>query len=201
MLIGVACMVSLRSTLVPGLSVIFITRENFRNFPPNTKFPENLQPLLYSWCFNVMKIVAMQQPISTVVAAMVVSTMAVSIRPPCYNLHNRRLGCGSSCRSCIMDRVELTSRIMTPAPGAALLAHTALLPSSSRHSFYRSCVTVQCYLRNRRWGGCVCFTDVFWGFFLFFSAFSVRQKIWDNRSRERLNGFSWNFYQTIAGKM
>jgi len=40
-------------------------------------------------------------------------------------------------------------------------------------------------------------------FFLFFlfSVFSVRQKIPDNRSRERLNGFSWNFYQTIAGKM
>jgi len=35
--------------------------------------------------------------------------------------------------------------------------------------------------------------------------FSVRHndsaQIWDNRSRERLNGFSWNFYQTIAGKM
>ena len=38
-------------------------------------------------------------------------------------------------------------------------------------------------------------------FFVFFCFFSVRQKIPDNRSRERLNGFSWNFYQTIAGKM
>jgi len=37
--------------------------------------------------------------------------------------------------------------------------------------------------------------------FLFFFCFSVRQKIWDNRSRERLNGFFWNFYQMIAGKM
>ena len=39
-------------------------------------------------------------------------------------------------------------------------------------------------------------------FFLFFVFlfFSVRQKIWDNRSRERLNGFSWNFYETIGGK-
>ena len=37
-------------------------------------------------------------------------------------------------------------------------------------------------------------------FFCFFCFFSVRQKIWDNRSRERLNGFSWNFYQTIPGK-
>jgi len=37
-------MVSLRSTLVPGLSVIFTIGENFRKFPPSTKFPENLQP-------------------------------------------------------------------------------------------------------------------------------------------------------------
>jgi len=36
-------------------------------------------------------------------------------------------------------------------------------------------------------------------FFLFF--FRPSQKIPDNRSRERLNGFSWNSYQTIAGKM
>ena len=34
-------------------------------------------------------------------------------------------------------------------------------------------------------------------FFLFFFRPS---KIWDNRSRERLNGFSWNFYQTLGGK-
>jgi len=39
-----------------------------------------------------------------------------------------------------------------------------------------------------------CFADVF-------CFFSVRKKIWDNRFRERLNGFSWNFYQTIPGKM
>jgi len=38
-------------------------------------------------------------------------------------------------------------------------------------------------------------------FFLFFFCFSRPPKIWDNRSRERLNGFSWNFYQTIPGKM
>jgi len=43
----------------------------------------------------------------------------------------------------------------------------------------------------------ICFRD----FFLFFPFFSVRHKIPDNRSRERLNGFSWNFYQTIPGKM
>ena len=43
----------------------------------------------------------------------------------------------------------------------------------------------------------ICFTD----FFLFFFAFSVHHKTWDNRSLERLNGFLWNFYQTIAGKM
>jgi len=39
-------------------------------------------------------------------------------------------------------------------------------------------------------------------FFLsLFCFFPFATKIWDNRSRERLNGFSWNFYQTIAGKM
>jgi len=37
-------------------------------------------------------------------------------------------------------------------------------------------------------------------FFVFFVLFFRPQK-WDNRSRERLNGFSWNFYQTILGKM
>jgi len=43
----------------------------------------------------------------------------------------------------------------------------------------------------------ICFTDVFFVFLPF--PFAI--KIPDNRSRERLNGFSWNFYQTIAGKM
>jgi len=37
-------MVSLRSTLVPGLSVICTIRGDFRKFPPSTKFLENLQP-------------------------------------------------------------------------------------------------------------------------------------------------------------
>ena len=35
----------------------------------------------------------------------------------------------------------------------------------------------------------------------FFCFFSVRQKTSDNRSRERLNGFSWNFYQTMGGNV
>ena len=51
-------------------------------------------------------------------------------------------------------------------------------------------------IRAARWRKCV------YGFQQFF--FVVRHAIvhkWDNRSRERLNGFSWNFYQTIAGKM
>jgi len=43
----------------------------------------------------------------------------------------------------------------------------------------------------------ICYTDVFFCFLLF----PFAKKIPDNRSRERLNGFSWNFYQTIAGKM
>ena len=43
-LIGIACMVLLRSTLVPRLSVIYPIRENFQKFPPSTKFTENLQP-------------------------------------------------------------------------------------------------------------------------------------------------------------
>jgi len=37
-------------------------------------------------------------------------------------------------------------------------------------------------------------------FFCFFLLFFCPPKIWDNRSRERLNRFSWNFYQTIPGK-
>jgi len=47
---------------------------------------------------------------------------------------------------------------------------------------------------------------MFCSFFLFF-LFSVYflfffrpPKLWDNRSRERLNGFSWNFHQTIGGE-
>jgi len=51
-------------------------------------------------------------------------------------------------------------------------------------------------LRNRRWGGCVYVLQMF-----FFVFFRFATKIPDNRSRERLNGFSWIFYQTIAGKM
>ena len=37
----IACMVSLRSKLVPRLSVIFNIREKFLKFPHDTKFPEN----------------------------------------------------------------------------------------------------------------------------------------------------------------
>jgi len=62
-----------------------------------------------------------------------------------------------------------------------------------------------CCFRNRRWGGCVYVLQMFFFVFCFllfaFCSFSVRHKIPDNRSRERLNGFSWNFYQTIAGAM
>ena len=36
---------------------------------------------------------------------------------------------------------------------------------------------------------------------LFFFVFSVRYKNTRQPFSERLNGFSWNFYQTIAGKM
>jgi len=38
-------------------------------------------------------------------------------------------------------------------------------------------------------------------FFVLFFIFFRPPKIWDNRSWERLNGFSWNFHQTIPGKM
>ena len=40
----------------------------------------------------------------------------------------------------------------------------------------------------------ICFAVVFVPFFVFFRA----PKLWDNRSRERLNGFSWNFHQTMG---
>jgi len=59
------------------------------------------------------------------------------------------------------------------------------------------------YLRNRRWGGCVCFTYVFFCFFvffLFFFVFSVRHKIPDNRSRERLTDFDETFTKRYRGK-
>jgi len=46
----------------------------------------------------------------------------------------------------------------------------------------------------------ICFAVVFVLFFLFFVFFRP-PKLWDNRSRERLNGFSWNFYQTIGGNV
>jgi len=43
----------------------------------------------------------------------------------------------------------------------------------------------------------ICFAVVFFVFcFLFFFH---PPKLWDNRSRERLNGFSWNFHQTMGG--
>ena len=42
--VATLCMVSLRSTLVRRLSVMFTIRENFQKFPPDTKFLENLQP-------------------------------------------------------------------------------------------------------------------------------------------------------------
>ena len=38
-------------------------------------------------------------------------------------------------------------------------------------------------------------------FFVVFFVFFRPSKIWDNRSRERLNGFSWNFHQTIGGNV
>jgi len=46
----------------------------------------------------------------------------------------------------------------------------------------------------------ICFKDVFFLFFCFL-LFPSATKIPDNRSREQVNGFSWNFYQTIVGKM
>ena len=47
-----------------------------------------------------------------------------------------------------------------------------------------------------------CFSVVFLLFFLFFFVIFFRPpKLWDNRSRERLNGVSWNFHQTIGGNV
>jgi len=56
------------------------------------------------------------------------------------------------------------------------------------------------HLRNRRWGGCVGLYVLQMFFFVFVFDFPFATKIPDNRSRERLNGFSWSFYQTIGGK-
>jgi len=43
-----SCIVSLRSTLVPRLSIIFNIRENFLKSPPNTKFLEKFTTLCKS---------------------------------------------------------------------------------------------------------------------------------------------------------
>jgi len=43
-LVGVAYVFPLRSIVFTSLLVMFNIRENFRKYPPNTKFPENLQP-------------------------------------------------------------------------------------------------------------------------------------------------------------
>jgi len=54
------------------------------------------------------------------------------------------------------------------------------------------------YLRNRLlYMFCSCFFLFFFCFFLFFRP----PELWDNRSLERLNGFSWNFHQTIGGNV
>jgi len=63
--------------------------------------------------------------------------------------------------------------------------------SEDRYSVnHYSYIAKTAFLRNRRWGGCMYVLQMFF--------FRSPQKY---RSRERLNGFSWNFYQMIAGKM
>jgi len=62
----------------------------------------------------------------------------------------------------------------------------------------RRCITIkpkfrsrETLLRNRRSGGCVYLLQMFFVFvFAFFVFFPFATKIPDNRSRERLNGFS-----------
>ena len=49
--------------------------------------------------------------------------------------------------------------------------------------------------------GCGCVYVLQRFFFVFFPIRHDSAQIWNNRSRERLNGFPWNFYQTIVGKM
>jgi len=44
----------------------------------------------------------------------------------------------------------------------------------------------------------ICFAVVFFCFLFCF--FFRPPKLWENRSRERLNEFSWNFHQMIGGK-
>jgi len=56
-----SCMVSLRSTLVPRLSVIFTIRENFRKFPPDAKFQENLEPFLWISLMLLMFLLLLQK--------------------------------------------------------------------------------------------------------------------------------------------
>ena len=80
-------------------------------------------------------------------------------------------------------------RICRPTSPASPTFH---LDRDYDHLIYATADEADAYMFYR------CFFSVFSVFFLFFS---VRQKIPDNRFRERLKGFSWNFYQTIAGKM
>jgi len=73
--------------------------------------------------------------------------------------------------------------------------------SSKQLSTQTRCYTIAACLRNRPplEGGCVYVLQMFFCFFPRF--FLSTTKIPDNCSRERLNGFSWNFYQTIPGKI
>ena len=115
------------------------------------------------------------------------------------------------------------SPLLLPKSGTIYLpplkSHHHLIPSNvtSKHTILHlynflttnsDCLAPLIYLRNRRWGGCVYVLQMFFCFFFVFCfclffAFSVhhkntRQPFWGTAERNR---FSWNFYQTIAGKI
>ena len=96
----------------------------------------------------------------------------------------------NTCGLVILNPSMMRSITSAPLPASSQISdRLSLMRQVTMHSrFYATADEADAYMFYR-----------FFLFFLFF--FSVRQKIWDNRSRERLNGFSWNFYQTIPRKM
>jgi len=120
-----------------------------------------------------------------------------------YCLVTEAHGCEQLAQSCCpamqQPGVEpATSRSQVQCPTTSLPSHPSSKCKQETWLLTLDSVwecTVTSSLRNRQWGGSVYVLQIFFCFF------PVRHKIWDNRSRERLNGFSWNFYQTLAGNM
>ena len=109
----------------------------------------------------------------------------------------------ASCRSRWLYRAAVTRAGVWTLALSTLRSETS---SSPEHS-HRDILYSQSHLftqppsgRRRMRMFCSCFF-CFLFVFLFFFVFSHSPKLWDNRFRERLNGLSWNFHQTIGGNV